>query len=84
MCQQGPTSFDVKIPSNTFSDRWSPANGEHTAECAKGKDLCLTATPLSQIMRSELWAPGVDGKTHLEIQPVSAEEASGERVALVL
>merc|ERR1712032_192560 len=79
----GSEFTDVKIPFNTFSDKWSSATGEHTAECADDSSVCLTANKLSKIKRVEFWGEGANGKLHLEVQSVSAESASGERFVLV-
>jgi len=79
----GSDFVEIKLPFNTFSDKWSSATGEHTAECAQTKDVCPTAAKLSKIQRFEFWGEGAAGKLHLEVQSVSAEKASGERVALV-
>merc|ERR1712048_1037175 len=78
----GSDFVDVKIPFNTFSDKWSSATGEHTAECADDSSTCLTAAKLSKIRRVEFWGEGANGKLHLEVQSVSAESASGERLVL--
>lgn len=79
----GSEFVEVKIPFNTFSDKWSPATGEHNAECAKDKDVCPTAAKISKIQRMEFWGEGAAGKLHLEVQSVSAEKASGERMVLI-
>lgn len=78
----GSDFVDVKIPFNTFSDKWSSATGEHTAECADDASTCLTAAKLSKIRRVEFWGEGAKGKLHLEIQSVSAEDANGQRMVL--
>jgi len=79
----GSDFAEVKLPFNTFSDKWSSATGEHNKECAKDKDVCPTASKLSKIQRIEFWGEGALGKLHLEVKAVSAEKASGERVVLV-
>merc|ERR1712070_1318573 len=79
----GTDFVEVKLPFNTFSDKWSSATGEHTKECAQDKDVCPTAAKLSKIQRIEFWGEGAAGKLHLEVKSVSAEKASGERVVLV-
>jgi len=79
----GSDFTEVKLPFNTFSDKWSSATGEHTAECAKDKSVCPTADKLKKIQRIEFWAEGALGKLHLEVKSVSAEKASGERITLV-
>lgn len=79
----GASFVEVKIPFNTFSDKWSSATGEHNAECAKDKSVCPTREKLSKIERLELWGEGALGKLHLEVKSISAEKASGERLTLV-
>jgi len=79
----GSDFTEVKIPFKLFSDKWSSATGEQTTTCADDKDVCPTAAKLKKIQRIEFWAEGADGKLHLEVQSVSAEKASGERLTLV-
>merc|ERR1712048_728964 len=79
----GSDFVEVKLPFNTFSDKWSSATGEHNAECAKEKDVCPTAAKLAKIQRIEFWGEGAAGKLHLEVKSVSAEKGSGERLVLV-
>merc|ERR1712232_330292 len=79
----GGDFVDIKVPFNSFSDRWSSATGEQTTTCAQDKDVCLTAAKLAMIQRVEFWGEGADGKVHLEVQSVSAETATGERLQLV-
>jgi len=79
----GSEFVEVKLPFNSFSDKWSPATGEHTSECATDKDVCPTAAKLSKIKRIEFWGEGAAGKLHLEVKSVSAEKTSGERLVLV-
>lgn len=78
----GSDFVDVKIPFSTFSDKWSSATGEHTAECADDSSTCLTSSKLAKIRRVEFWGEGANGKLHLEVQSVSAESASGQRLVL--
>jgi len=79
----GSDFTEVKIPFNTFSDKWSSATGEQTVTCADDDDVCPTASKLSKIQRIEFWGEGALGKLHLEIESVSAESASGKRLQLV-
>merc|ERR1712160_111018 len=51
----GSEFVDVKIPFNTFSDKWSSATGEQTVTCADDDDVCPTASKLSKIQRIEFW-----------------------------
>merc|ERR1719235_2501508 len=70
----GSDFVEVKLPFNTFSDKWSSATGEQTETCAKDKSVCPTAEKLKKIQRIEFWAEGALGKLHLEIKSVSAEK----------
>merc|ERR1712123_536825 len=66
----------VRVPINSFSDKWSPATGEHTKDCATDADVCPTAKSLSGIKRLEIWAEGALGKVHLEVKSVVAEQSA--------
>merc|ERR1712113_1211765 len=79
----GSDFVEVKLPFNTFSDKWSSATGEQTTTCAEDASVCPTASKLAKIQRVEFWGEGALGKLHLEVQSVSAESASGERMTLV-
>merc|ERR1712014_440798 len=79
----GTDFSEVKLPFNSFSDKWSSATGEQTTTCAEDKDVCPTASKLASIQRVEFWAEGAAGKVHLEIESVYAERATGEVATLV-
>merc|ERR1711976_278719 len=79
----GSEFVDVKLPFSGFSDKWSSATGEQTTTCADDSSVCPTASKLYAIQRVEFWGEGALGKLHLEVQSVSAESASGERLTLV-
>jgi len=68
---------DVKIPINSFSDKWSPSTGEQTTTCAKDSSVCPTAKTLKNIDRVQIWAEGAAGKVHLEIQSISIVGPNG-------
>lgn len=70
----------VRVPFNTFSDHWSPATGDQTAKCSQNKKVCPTPKDLDKILRIEVWAEGVAGKAHLEIQSISAEKSQEAQV----
>merc|ERR1712025_723614 len=78
----GSDFVEVKIPFNSFSDKWSSATGEQTTTCADDSDVCPTASKLSKIKRIEFWGEGAPGKLHLEVKSVSAESAAGARLQL--
>jgi len=65
----------VRIPFNSFSDKWSPYTGEPTTTCAQDEDVCPTAAKLKHIGRIAVWGEGAAGKVHLEIQSITAEAA---------
>merc|ERR1719487_2061903 len=66
----------VKIPIDSFSDKWSSATGEQTSTCAQDKDVCVTAEKLKKIQHLSIWGEGVAGKIHLEIKSISIEGPS--------
>merc|ERR1712151_463696 len=45
----GSDFVEIKLPFETFSDKWSSATGEQTTTCADDKDVCPTAQKLSRI-----------------------------------
>merc|ERR1711998_709703 len=73
----------IKIPFTDFSDKWSSATGEQTTTCAQSADVCPTASKLSKISRVEFWGEGANGKLHLDVQSVMAEDASGNAIQIV-
>ena len=67
---------EIVVPFAAFSDKWSPATGDHTADCKDEADACLTAEKLEKIARVELWAEGVDGDVDLEVTSIVARPAA--------
>lgn len=76
----GDEFVPIRIPFNTFSDLWSPSTGEQTKTCKEDKDACPTSADLGKIVSVEVWAEGVAGKIHLEIQSISAEMSSSPQL----
>ena len=68
----GGNFTEVRIPFNTFSDKWSSATGEPTKTCAADKSVCPTAKALSKIQTIEIWGEGKLGHVHLEVKSISA------------
>jgi len=68
----GEAFSEVRIPFNTFSDKWDPATGDQTVTCAEDPSVCPTSESLANLRRLSLWAEGAKGDAHLEIQSVSA------------
>ena len=56
-----------RIPFNQFSDKWQPASGQHSIECADDASVCPTAAKLGSISRFELWAEEFNGQIDLEV-----------------
>merc|ERR1712070_126945 len=73
----GNEFVQVKIPFTDFSDKWSSATGEQTTTCAESADVCPTASKLSKISRVDFWGEGANGKLHLDVQSVMAEDSAG-------
>mmetsp|Transcript_113762 Transcript_113762/g.332253 ORF Transcript_113762/g.332253 Transcript_113762/m.332253 type:complete len:229 (+) Transcript_113762:75-761(+) len=80
----GQSFTEVRIPFDSFSDKWSPATGQQTTTCAQDKGVCPTAKTLAGIKRLELWAEGVNGKIHLEVQSISAVGPTGQEVQVLV
>jgi len=72
----GDDFTQIRVPFNSFSDKWSPATGEQTKTCADDADVCITAKKLKKITRFEIWAEGALGKVHLELLSISAEKTA--------
>ena len=62
---------EIRIPFTSFSDIWSPATGEILTTCEEDADACLSdASKLGAIQAIEVWAEGVAGDQHLEIESI--------------
>jgi len=79
----GSDFTQIRIPFTDFSDKWSSATGEATTTCAQSADVCPTASKLSKIKRVEFWGEGANGKLHLEVMALGAEDAAGNSIQLV-
>jgi hypothetical protein len=70
-----PTASDftaVTIPFSNFSDLWDGATGEPIKTCQEDKKYCPDQKTLKNIETVRVWAEGVEGKVHLELQSISA------------
>jgi len=64
---------DVYIPFTSFSDHWNPATGDQTIPCSpEHPEVCPKESDLKHIRWMEIWAEGVAGDIHLEVQSISA------------
>ena len=77
---RGQEFSEVHIPFKSFSDHWSPATGDQITACADDPEVCPTAHDLGHVKHIELWAEGVKGEVHLEVESISAAipEAIGQ------
>jgi hypothetical protein len=76
----------VAIPFNSFSNDWSPYTGDCDTKDPTGKqhvccssdhpEVCPTAKNLRDIIQIGLWAEGVQGSFHLEIERIGAGNPS--------
>jgi hypothetical protein len=69
----------VSIPFAQFSDRWTPATGEHSKTCAQDASTCVTGDTLKGIQRIEVWAEGATGNVHLELKSISAHVSDSQQ-----
>jgi len=67
---------DVLVPFNTFSNAWSPSTGEPTKKCSDDPNVCPTDKNKADIYQLGLWAEGVAGNFHLEVQKIYATTPS--------
>ena len=69
----GNEFVDVRLPFKSFSDHWNPATGDQNIKCSdEHPNVCPTEKDLKHIRWIEVWAEGVAGDVHLEIQSISA------------
>jgi len=70
----GDEFVEIRVPFSSFSDHWNPATGDQTITCADDPSVCPTEKALSQIRWIEVWAEGVGGDIHLELESISASD----------
>lgn len=66
----------VNISFYDFTRAWDDATGEAAIKCEHETGVCPTFLTLNNIQRVQLWAEGVVGKVHLEIQSISAYDCT--------
>merc|ERR1712241_1070378 len=66
---------EVAVPFSNFSDLWSPSTGDQTVTCSEDTSVCPTEKELAKIQDIQIWAEGVNGEIHLEIESISARIA---------
>jgi len=70
----GDEFVEVRVPFSSFSDHWNPATGDQTISCPDDPSVCPTEKDLSHIQWIEVWAEGVGGDIHLEIESIIASD----------
>ena len=75
----GPIAFavgdafaTVTIPFANFSDDWDDATGDIIVTCAEDASLCPDDATLADMGQLAIWAEGVNGDVHLEIDQIWA------------
>jgi hypothetical protein len=78
----GDDFTEIRIPLNTFSDKWSSATGELTTLCEDDSSVCPSANKLKNVQRIAIWGEGAAGKVHIEVDSISIESQSGKAIQL--
>ena len=63
---------EVKIPFTDFTDFWDDATGKAIHTCAEKHDYCPDAKTLRDMKTMSIWAEGVEGTVHLEVEAIDA------------
>jgi hypothetical protein len=66
----GAFGFD-KVPFHNFTDFWDDATGLPIHTCAENPDYCPDSKTLSDVKTLSIWAEGVEGDVHLEVQSIA-------------
>ena len=61
----------VAIPFANFTDFWDDATGKPIKTCAEDKRWCPDHKTLSNLKTMSIWAEGVEGDVHLEVESIS-------------
>jgi len=67
---------EIEIPFTNFSDFWDDATGEQIKTCHDNPAYCPDVKTLHNMKTISIWAEGVAGKAHLEIESISASKCS--------
>ena len=86
----GDEFSEVRIPFNMFSNKWDSATGDQIVTCAEDPKVCPTSNDLAHIRQVGIWAEGVEGNIHLEVQSIwagkkvedSSDDKKGNKLAL--
>ena len=67
----------VKIPYSNFTDFWDDATGDPIHTCAEKASYCPDKATLTNMKTMSIWAEGVEGAVHLEVQSISGYDCGG-------
>lgn len=71
------------LPLESFTDYWDDATGNPIKTCQDDKVYCPDAETLRNVKTLSVWAEGIAGKVHLEIEKISATGCSAAADLLV-
>jgi hypothetical protein len=74
---------NITIPLNNFTDYWDDGTGEPIKTCSDDKIYCPDAKTLQDMRTMSIWAEGVAGKIHLEMQSVGASGCKATTTVVV-
>mmetsp|Transcript_29036 Transcript_29036/g.93269 ORF Transcript_29036/g.93269 Transcript_29036/m.93269 type:complete len:241 (-) Transcript_29036:226-948(-) len=77
MVPAGTEFAEVRVPLNTFSDKWDPQTGMARKTCEMDASVCPSVEALKRIQRIELWAEGYSGDIDLQFQSISVASSVG-------
>ena len=60
----------VSVPFTNFTDFWDDATGKAIHTCAEKSAYCPDEKTLRNMKTMSIWAEGVEGHVHLEVQKI--------------
>ena len=60
----------ARIPFTNFTDFWDDATGDPIHTCAEKAMYCPDKATLTNMRTMSIWAEGVEGEVHLEVQSI--------------
>ena len=70
----------VSIPFTNFTDFWDDGTGDPIHTCAEKEEYCPDQKTLTNMKTMSIWAEGVEGQIHLEVQSIAGYGCSAEAV----
>jgi len=72
----------VSIPFTNFTDFWDDATGEPIHTCSEHESYCPDEATLKNMKTMSIWAEGVEGDVHLEVDSISGYGCKGHAAAV--